>query len=350
MKKVVVYMIFLLAANTVFAQGPPPANVVADKVVQQELAETQTVIGVLYYERQSDVSTEVSGLVESIAVQQGDKVEKGDMLVQLNTEVLDEEIALTKTRIDQINLLIENTQKNYDRIAKLYAEAGVSEKSYEDALYSYQDAVKEKKVTSQNLQKLLIQKKRSVIRAPFSGIILTKGVDSGGWVNPGTVLVSLGSSNDVYVRAPVPETLLQFVTFGDRVSVNVTAFNREVEGTIVNIEPVADVKTKNIFLKITIPELPLIAQNMSASVTVASSVKRKLSVFKRAAIVKFQGKNFIYTIKEGKAAILPINIVTYFGDMVGVDNPYIVPGMMVVTEGNERLRPDQPVAVAGEKE
>lgn len=345
-----VLLSMVTAAGPVLAAGPPPANVVVAKVVQQELAESQTVIGVLYYERKSDVSTEVSGLVEEITVNQGDRVKQDDILVRLNSEILDEEIALTRTRMAQIDLLIENSRKNYERIASLYKEAGVSEKAYEDALYTYQDAEKERQVTAQNLAKLLIQKKRSIVHAPFDGIILSKDVDSGAWVTPGSKLVSIGSSNDIYVRAPVAENMLQFITLGETVAVTINAFNQKVEGRIVNIDPVADVKTKNVFLKIDIPELPLVAQNMSATVSVASSPKRNLSVLQRAAIVKFQGKDFVYTVKEGKAAILPVNIVAFMGEKVGVDNPYITPGMIVVVEGNERLRPDQPVTVAGEKE
>ena len=344
-----VAVLLLLCGSGVLAEGPPPANVVVSKVVQEEVAESQSVIGVLYYERKSDISTEVAGLVDSVDIRQGDHVKKGELLVRLDTEILDKEIALTKTRIQQIDLLIENARKNYARLEKLYDEKGVSEKSYDDALYSYQDAEMEKQVSMQTLDKLLIQKKRSMIKAPFDGIILSKDVDSGAWVQQGKQLVSIGSSNDLYVSAPVAENMLQFITIGEKVSVTINAFNKEVEGTIKNIDPVADVKTKNVFLKINIPELPLVAQNMSATVYVASSAKRKLSMVHRAAVVKFQGKDFVYTVKEGKAAILPVNIVTYRGDMVGVDDPYIVEGMSVVTEGNERLRPDQPVTIAGEK-
>jgi multidrug efflux pump subunit AcrA (membrane-fusion protein) len=87
---------------------------------------------------------------------------------------------------------------------------------------------------------------------------------------------------------------------------------------------------------------------MSATVFVPSSGKRQLSVISRAAVVKFQGKDLVYTVKDGKASVLPVNIVAYLGQKVAVDNPYIVPGMGVVIEGNERLRPDQAVVVAGE--
>ena len=88
---------------------------------------------------------------------------------------------------------------------------------------------------------------------------------------------------------------------------------------------------------------------MSATVYLPSGPQRKLSILKRAALVKFQGKDFVYTVKEDKAAILPVTVVSYLGDRVAVSDPYIVPGMSVVVEGNERLRPDQPVTVAGEQ-
>ncbi len=344
----IVIGVLLIGYVSAFAQGPPPAKVVVTKVTQEEIAENQSVIGILYYERVSEVSTEVAGLVESVEVSQGDEVEKGAVLVRLDTEILGREISLTKTRLEQIDLRIENTRKNYKRLEKIFNEQGISEKDYDDALYTFQDAEKERQATENTLQTLLIRKRKSVIKAPFDGIVLSKDVDSGAWVQQGKQLVSIGSSNDLYVRAPIAEKLLQFTRMDEKVPVTINAFNKEIEGTVVDIDPVADVKTKNIFLKINIPPLPLVAQNMSATVFVSAGPKRKLSIIKRAAVIKFQGKDFVYTVKEGKAAILPVHIVSYMGERVGVDNPYIVPGMVVVTEGNERLRPDQPVVVAGE--
>ena len=283
-----------------------------------------------------------------VELKQGDKVKSGDPLVRLNTEILEKEIMYQKSRIEQIELRIANAKKNFSRLERLFDKSGVSEKEYDDSLYTYQDAQKEKQGIESTLQKLLIQKTRSIISAPFDGIILTKDVDSGSWVQPGKQLVSIGSSEDLYIRAPIAETTLQFIERGQEIPVTINAFNKELQGRIIDIDPVADMKTKNVFLKISIPPLPLVAQNMSATVSVPISARQKLSVFSRAALIKFQGKDFVYTVKEGKAAILPVNIVTFLGDRVGVDTPYIVPGMNLVVEGNERLRPDQPVMVAGE--
>ncbi len=343
--------IILVLSSSLSAQaadGPPPSQVKVAPVVQEEVSQTRLVIGLLYYDRISEISTELAGLVDQVNVKQGDKVKLGDPLVKLNTEILDQEIIYQKSRIEQIELRIANAKKNFSRLERLFGKSGVSEKEYDDSLFTYQDSQKEKQAIGSTLQKLLIQKTRSIISAPFDGIILTKDVDSGSWVQPGKQLVSIGSSEDLFIRAPIAETTLQFIEIGQEIPVTINAYNKELQGKIIDIDPVADMKTKNVFLKISIPPLPLVAQNMSATVSVPISARQKLSIFSRAALIKFQGKDFVYTVKEGKAAILPVNIVTFLGDRVGVDNPYIVPGMNLVVEGNERLRPDQPVVVAGE--
>lgn len=342
-------MIGVILAGPVLAQGPPPATVVTAKVVAEEVAATQAVTGILYYDRISDLSTEVAGLVDDVMIRQGDRVKKNDPLVKLDTELLEQEIILTKTRIEQAELRITNSEKNFKRLDRLFRESGVSEKDFDDALFNYEDAKIEKKALQDSLATLMIKKKRSLIRAPFDGIVLTKDVDSGAWVQQGKQLLSLGSVEDLMVRVPVAETLLPYLTSSQEVEVVINAFNKRVIGTIDGIDPVADLKTKNIFTKIRIPAMDLVAANMSVAVHVPAAARKKLSLFQRAGLVKFKGKDFVYTIKEGKAAILPVHVVAFLGDKVAVDTPYIVPGMVVVVEGNERLRPDQPVKVMEER-
>jgi RND family efflux transporter MFP subunit len=341
-------IIVLMGSSTALAQGPPPAKVVMAEITRQEVAENRPFLGLLYYDRISHVSSEVAGLVDGVAVREGDRVKSGSDLLGLDTKILEREIALVKTRIAQVQLRIEQAEKNVTRLERLFAEDGASEKNYEDVRYAFEDFVKEKQVYAEELDKLLITKEKSVIKAPFSGVILEKNVDTGDWVQQGKELVRIGSTDDLFVRVPVSEDLLQFITDGERVVVIIQAFAKEVEGIIEDFDPVADPKTKNVFLKVRIPEMTKVAENMSAQVYVPTSLKKTFSLIPRDALIKFQGGDFVYTVKEGKASILPAHIVTYLGNNVAVDNPHFEPGMKVVVEGNERLRPDQPVVVAGE--
>lgn len=349
MRFLFIFLVLFPLIPPLHAQEPPPASVVVTKVIQETVSQTQSVIGILYYDRISEVSTEVTGLVQEVLAQKGTHVQHGDILIRLDTEMLDNEISLKKTHIAQNNLLLQNTEKNFRRLETLYKESGVSEKDYDDALFTFQNAKLEKQARQEELANLLLKKKRSVIRAPFSGIILTKDVDTGAWVQQGRKLISIGSSNDLFVRAPLGESLLRYLRKGQAVSVTLNAFEKKVQGVAEDIDPVADVKTKNIFVKIRIPSQKFIAANMSATVHLPASSEKQLSIIPRVALIKFQGKDFVYTVKDDKAAIFPVNIVAFMGEKVGVDSAHLVPGMVVVIEGNERLRPDQPIRVTGEK-
>ena len=100
----ILLLIIMVISPTVYAQEPPPAKVVVTKVIQREVAKNTSFLGLLYYDRISQVSSEVTGLVKTVGVRKGDYVKKGDRLLHLDTEILDKEIVLARTRIDQIDL------------------------------------------------------------------------------------------------------------------------------------------------------------------------------------------------------------------------------------------------------
>jgi len=142
---------------------------------------------------------------------------------------------------------------------------------------------------------------------------------------------------------------LKFISPGDKVRVIINAYNKEMTGIVDNLSPIADAKTKNVFIKIRIPMLTKVVQNMSATVFISTGISQKLAMIPRDALFKSQGNDFVYTIKENKAVQLPVNIVTYLGNLIGADNKHFTEGMSVIVEGNERLRPDQSLVIVGEK-
>lgn len=339
---------FSSLAVTGYCQEPPPAKVRTAPITKEQVAKNKPFLGILYYDRLSKVSSEVAGLVETITVRTGDRVKKGDPLVQLNTDLLDQDIKLSTTRIEQQKLENELAQKNYDRQKSLLENRGASQKKYDDAQFAYNNSRMEQQAAQHTLARLRLQKEKSLITAPFDGVILEKNVDSGDWVQQGGQVAVIGATDALFVKVPVGETLLQFIHPGAKVEVVINAFAQSLTGTIDSIDPRADAKTKNVFIKIRIPIIAKSAENLSASVHLPISDKQELSIIPRDALIKFKGKDFVYTVKEGKASILPVNIVTFLGNKVAANNPYLTPGMPVIIEGNERLRPDQPVTVLGE--
>ena len=82
-------MLLFFCSSIGNAQSQPPAKVAVSKIVFQTVAMDQTFIGTLYYERVSNLSSEVAGLVNRIDVKTGDHVKKWMTLVYLDTEILE---------------------------------------------------------------------------------------------------------------------------------------------------------------------------------------------------------------------------------------------------------------------
>ena len=325
--------------------APPPARVVVAAVEEKMVAQMAPIVGVLYFDKVSGLSTEVSGLVTSARFREGDRVKKGDVLLKLNTDFIDKDIEMARTKIEQMDVRIEKAEKDLERYEALHQSNAIREKDYDDIRFTHLDRIKEREVLKKQLEVGLLKKAKSVIQAPFDGIVLQKCADVGDWIEPGAELCRIGSIHDVFVKVPVAEELLCHSPHGDTVDVTINATGKRVTGTIAGVLPSADPRTKNCMLKIRLPRLETIVENMSATVMIPVGEPRRLKLVPRDALVSFGGKDMVYTVNGGHAVAVPIHIVSFSGEHACTDSPDIPEGMKVVVDGNERLRPQQPVTV-----
>lgn len=349
MKLIVASVVFLMGAASALAQ--PPAKVVVSNVTEQEISKTNEMVGILEFDKRSGLSPEIAGLISDVFFVDGARVRKGDVLVRLNTDFLNKNIAIREKEREEVLIRIQNAKKNLGRFELLFKQEAASEKAYDDLADRLAELETQLAKVTLETEKLKLELKKSDIRAPFDGLILEKYKYEGEWVAPGEAICSLGSTQNVVVKVAVSEELIRYIIPGSDILLSVPAVGKEFKGTVRQIIPIADLATKTFQVKIDIPYFKSAIQNMSATVHVPVSHKMVLRMIKRDALIRYQDKDFIYTVKDGKAAILPVSIVVYAGEYLGVDDPYVVKGMPVVIDGNDRLKPDQPVTVVenGEK-
>ncbi len=333
----------LLVSQASIAQ--PPARVAVAKVFEKEVVRTSQMIGIVDFDKQSGISTEVSGLIEILSADEGRVVDKGSVLAELNTDFIKQQIRISQKQVEQVEVQISTAEKDLKRFETLYKKSATSEKAYDDLLGTYRERVKQREILLADLEKSKLELQKSTIRAPFKGLILQRFKHVGEWLAKGEAVCTLASTDDLFVSVAVSEGLIRFIKPGDNVTLAIDALEKEITGRIHNVVPVADIASKTFYIKIAVPYFNNAIQNMSATVQVPASRKTKLKMIKRDALIRNQGKNFVYTVTEGTAKILPINIVAYDGEFVGVNDPYIVPGMPIVIDGNDRLRPDQPTQI-----
>ncbi|MBW1616495.1 MAG: efflux RND transporter periplasmic adaptor subunit [Deltaproteobacteria bacterium] len=347
MKKFKLILIILLISFSSYAycEAPPPAKVKIAETFEKIIAETNKIIGIVDFNKRSKVSAELSGLIIKVVAEEGTFVKKGDMLFELNTDFIKKNIEIKQKEKERLQIKINSAAKNLNRYKNLYQNNSASQKDYEKSVYDFGELIKEKEIIEKNIEKFKIELKKSVIRAFFDGIILQKYKNEGEWIDPGTPVMLLGSANDICVKIAVSENLLKYIKAGDEISISVNGKHKELSGKVKKIVPMADLASKTFEVFISMPYLNNLIQNMSASAQIPASEPKKLIMIKRDALIKYNNKDFIYTIKDNKAKMLPVNILTYLGEYAGVDNDNIKPGMPVIIDGNNRLRPDSSVEI-----
>lgn len=334
----------LLIATSVMAQ-PPAARVVVTPVFEKEIAPTVQLLGVLDFDTKAGISPEISGLIARQKLTEGALISRGALMVQLNTDFIEKDLDILKKEIAELDFKIGNTQKNLKRFETLFKQNVTSEKDYDDLSSQLKELLAQQDALQVKLAKKKLELAKSTLRAPYNGLVLERYKNEGEWIAPGMSVCQLAAVDELVVQVALSEDLIRFIAVGQSLNFAIPALDRQLKGKVKAIVPKVDIKSKTFTIKISVAYEPGLMQNMTASVFVPAGPTRKLKMIKRDARVQFQGKDFVYTVQEDKAKIMPIEIRAVNGEYLGVDAPQITPGMVVVIDGNERLRPDQAVQI-----
>lgn len=348
-----ILLVFICGYSSLaFAQEQPqqpPARVKVHMVEQGPLAPSSETTGILFFDRTSDVSSEVAGRIKKLDFSTGDRIKAGTEIAVLDQQLVDARIEQLTAQVGSLEAQLEQVRRDQQRFAELHSKGAASTRTYEELLYKTQSLEKDLQARKAQLKQAQIEKNKSHISAPFTSLVLNKNQDVGAWVSPGTPIARLGSLGAVYVRVPIHEELYPFNQPGQKIGLRQNATGVEVSGVIEGISGQANLQTKNLELRIHLPEPPeLLAENMSFTGRIATGPATKLLLVPRDAIITHQGQKLVYTVVDGKATPAPLEIVTFKDSFAGARSPVLRPGMPVVTDGNERLRPDQSVQIIKE--
>ncbi|GAB2477245.1 MAG: efflux RND transporter periplasmic adaptor subunit [Cytophagales bacterium] len=178
---------------------------------------------------------EISGLVTQIAFKEGQYVTKGTPLVYLN----DDELQAQYQRLQYTQRLFE-TQEN--RQKQLLAREAISQEEYDIVLNQYNTALSDIKLVEAQLAK-------TVIRAPFNGILGLRLVSEGSVIGPNDAIVNIVNIDPIKIEFSIPERYANQVTVGSPVFFSNEASQEEVRGEVYAFEPQVDLATRTLKLR-----------------------------------------------------------------------------------------------------
>jgi RND family efflux transporter MFP subunit len=319
----------------------PPASVSVAKVIRGRIAPQSEFIATIFYQEISDTASEMSGLVGRVHFEEGQRVKKNQILVELGSEILRKRLQAATASFEQILSEIEIAGIDLKRRKKLFKKKSISKQSYDENRFRVIGLEKRAASLKAEVERLEIELEKKIIRAPFDGIVIKRNVDRGEWISEGETVAVIGKDDTIDIVAEVPERFIQYIKNGMQVSV--TASGSNFVGTVIAIVPKGDVATRTFPVKIRTPNKHALIEGMSARVTLPTGEITQPLIVPRDAVISKFGQNVVYAVVDSKSHMIPVQIVGYDGLSAGVESQELAEGMFVVVEGNERLKNGQAV-------
>lgn len=338
-------LLFTAIPFAAIGQEQPPARVVVAGVQEREVAPRVRFVGIVDYDRIADVVPEVSGVIRMLHFREGQRVKQGDVLVELATDFIKQDILIKQKELEETDARLKKLKSSLDRLKRLIAANNASREAYEEALYDHQALLKERESVLAAMDRSRLELEKSRVQAPFDGVVLEKLQEQGEWVGPQSPVARLASTEDVIVTLSLTERLIPYQRVNTALQVELPALDRRVNGNILRLAPVADIRSRNAVLKISVPYSPGLIQNMSAAVEVPAGEPRMLRILPRDALIDSPRGDAVYLVENGKARMQVLQVAARLGGEIATDSPDIELGMSVVVDGNERLLPGQAVTI-----
>ena len=329
----------MIAAGEAFV--PPAQAVTTADVIEVQWRAELTAVGSVVAVQGVTVASEVPGTVSTIAFESGQTVKKGDLLVRLDASIERAQLASAVASARLADLDLERRQNlppaGAVSAADLDAAAAQATRAAADVA---------------NVKAVIAKK---TIRAPFSGRLGIRRIDLGEVLEPGTPIVSLQSSDPIYVDFSLPQQALARVRAGDSVSVSTDAFPGTTwEGSVDVVDAEVDIDTRNFTVRAVVANPgDKLRRGMFVDVKVIQPEERDLLVIPASAVLYAPYGDSVYVTKpqQSESGATQYTVEQAFirlgerrGDLVAVSSG-LNRGDVVVSTGAFKLQNGMAVTI-----
>ena len=267
---------------------------------------------------------EYSGVLSQVYVKIGQKVSKGQNLAKIDDGGLSNQLAQMETQAALAKTTFERQKNLWDK------KIG-SEIQYLQAKTNYEAQMKA-------VAQMKAQLAKTIVRAPFSGIIDEVITDKGQVVGPGQQLMRIVNLSDMYVSANIPESFIGKIKVGAIVDVQVKSIGKTYQGRVRQVGNYINPNNRNFSIEVAVPNKDNLLRPNQVAVLKIEDYKKPNAILVPESIVteNAAGEKILYTVdvasKEPKAVKKTITIGLTSGSNIEVKSG-LNKGETIIIEG-----------------
>lgn len=262
-----------------------------------------TVPGNVEAARSVAVASRIPGIIERLAVEEGARVRKGDLLVRLDGQEL-------RTQVDAADAAVEVARAHFERIKSLHEKEAATKQELEEALARHLSAGAEAAGARTRLGYI-------ELRAPFDGEIVAKTASAGDLAAPGVAILTLQGADRMRVAATVTQSQAQRLVIGQ--SIDALLEGGPTHPCFVSIlSPGGEAGSGRFLVKCDLPDGTTARSGSFARLRVADETTEASIMAPREALIERGALTCLFVIEDGKARLRYISPGTVAGDLIVV--------------------------------
>jgi len=281
-------------------------------VVQSSaLASGPVITGSIQPERRADLRAEVSAIVIQVLKENGEAVSKGDVLLRLDETSIRDNVSSAEEAARAAQQSLDQTQRMLERQTTLRSSGMISSQALEDVELRRNTAQSELAAARSRLVTARQQLGRTVVRAPFDGIVSERKVSNGDTAQVGKELVKVIDPASMRFEGMVSADKIGVVKVGQPVLFRVNGYpGQNFNGRVKRVDPAANAVTRQVEVLVAFAESaqPRVA-GLYAEGRIESQTNAALTV-PQAALVQAGDVNYVWRVKNGTMSKAMLSIGT----------------------------------------
>ncbi|MGZ3180793.1 MAG: efflux RND transporter periplasmic adaptor subunit [Telluria sp.] len=319
-------------------------------VQSNALASGPVITGSIQPERKADLRAEVSAVVLQVLKENGEPVKRGDVLVKLDETSIRDSLMSAEEAVRAATQAFDQSQRALERLKTLRASGMTSAQALDDAEVRRNNAQSEVSAAKARLATARQQLGRTVVRAPFDGIVSDRKVSAGDTAAIGKELLKVIDPTSMRYEGRVSADKISTVKVGQRVSYHINGYgDRQFTGVVKRIDPSANEVTRQVEVLVGLTgEQPRVA-GLYAEGRIDAESSAALMV-PESALVRSGDKTYAWKVnpKSLTRADLTIGARDQRTGNYEVKSG-LAAGDLVLRAPNSSLKDGQPVAMASPK-
>jgi membrane fusion protein (multidrug efflux system) len=182
------------------------------------------------------LAAKVGGYVTTVNVVEGQRVKKGDLLVEIDKRDYENTLLQVKGELTSVEARKRDAEKNLGRISQLYKSGAVSQQQFDQSSAAFAEVNAKYEAVAAQVDQAQLNLENTSIRAPSDGFIAKRSVEVGQLASPGVPLIGFVDASERWVTANLKETEVEGVHVGSSVEVQVDAISdKDFHGKVVAV-------------------------------------------------------------------------------------------------------------------